>query len=208
MRVNDRCVDVDRKWGMGGMGGRRAGWWPDDIIAGTGFDTGVAGSDVEIHAAGGFAGEDVGEGLGVEVMIHQGGEVLEGGAQAGADVGGVFAEGEEGAVDGAEDFAEGDVMGGTGEVIAAADAAFAVEQVGFFEDEEDLFKDFRGQPFGGRKFLDLGNGLGRPAGHGRQGTEGVFGPFGKSHHAGVIGGNRGNSKWEICGGGLVANLIF
>ena len=71
-------------------------------------------------------------------------------------------------------------------MVAPPHAAFAVEQVGFFQDKEDLFEHFGGQALGGRKFLDLGNRLGRPAGHGSKGTERILGAFGKSHHASVI----------------------
>lgn len=71
-------------------------------------------------------------------------------------------------------------------MVSTAHPAFAVEQVGFFQDEKDLFEHFRGQALGGRKFLNLGNSLGRPAGHGSKGTERILGAFGKSHHASVI----------------------
>jgi hypothetical protein len=71
-------------------------------------------------------------------------------------------------------------------MVASPHAAFAVEQVGFFQDEEDLFEHFGGQALGGRKFLDLGNRLSRPAGHGSKGTERILGAFGKSHHAFAI----------------------
>jgi hypothetical protein len=71
-------------------------------------------------------------------------------------------------------------------MVAPPHAAFTVEQVGFFQDEEDLFEHFGGQSLGGRKFLDLGNCLGRPTGHGSKGTERILGAFGKSHHASGI----------------------
>jgi hypothetical protein len=71
-------------------------------------------------------------------------------------------------------------------MISTPHSAFAVEQVGFFQDEEDLFEDFGRQALGGGKFLDLGNGLGWPASHGSKGTERILRAFGKSHHASVI----------------------
>lgn len=141
----------------------------------------------------GGTGDDVGDGGGVEPVLHDGLEVeqgatetaaTDGAAFAGAGLGaGIFAAGDglEGAVDEFDDLAEGDVGGGSLHLVAAADAAFAAEDAAVFEGEEDLFEELKGDVLLGGEIVNGESATGGLTTHGGEGAEGIFGLLREFH---------------------------
>ena len=141
----------------------------------------------------GGTGDDVGDGGGIEPVLHDGLEVEQGASEAAATDGtalagaglgaGVFATGDglEGAVDEFDDLAEGDVGGGSLHLVAAADAAFAAEDTAVFKGEKDLFEELEGDVLFGGEIVNGEGATGGFTAHGGEGAEGIFGLLGEFH---------------------------
>ena len=110
-----------------------------------------------------------------------GGAAVAGGFPASAGFRRRAAHGAEWPVHCGEDFRQGNARGREVQLIAAADAAPAFEQAGLFQREENLLEELERDVLRGGQFLDLGNGVEWLAGHGSEGTQGVFGFAGDAH---------------------------